>query len=376
MRSARRLIWIAAGAATASMGYAQVPDLVTAFDYGGRALGMGTATNATGAGTHSGLYNPAGLGFLSKTEVGLAARNFPESRTIVTGDLVPTGNERLDTTGESGPQGLSHIGFALPIGAEGRRGTVSVALTAGGQVRDSRRAGPGLTEGGVNASAYNQLLKNRTDFVSIGYGKANYDSGFNWGLGLLYARNNTINNRIGVPSGATLYEEQSSGFGGVLGVMYTPRKNSNLTFGASYQSEIKLKSNSGAVLLYDRIPARLTGGVAIRRDGFRNGRDYVVAGAEVTHHFDGTESIFFDRDPQTTFGLGVEYNYEMGGHRIPIRLGYNFVPSGGFNYGSRNTFTYGIGFRPVNGDWAVDLSFGRAQRGGADAALSLTYRFK
>lgn len=376
MRSARRLLWIAAGSAVTSLGYAQVPDLVTAFDAGGRALGMGTATNATGASTSSGFYNPAGLGFMTRPEIGASARNFPESRTVVTGDLVPTGNERLDSRGESGPQGLSHLGFVMPLGAEGRRGAIGVALTNGGQMRDTRVAGPGLTEGGVGAGSYNQLLKNRTDFVTVSYGKGNFDSGFNWGVGLLYARNNTINNRTGVPSGATLYNEQSSGFGGVFGVMFAPKSSANLTFGASYQSEIKLKANGGNVLLYDRIPARLSGGVAIRKDGMRQGKDYLVVGAEVVHHFDGSDGVFFDRDPQTTLGIGAEYNYQMGGHRIPLRLGYNFVPSGGFNFGSRNVFTYGVGFRPENGDWGVDLSFGRAQRGGVDAALSVSYRFK
>ena len=355
---------------------AQVADLVTAFDAGTRSLGIGGTEHITGADTVSSLTNPAGLGYLNKRQIGLAFRNFPESRTTVTGDLVPQGGERISSSGASGPRGFSHAGFAIPLGNEGSRGTVGIALTAGGQMRDLRVAGAGLTEGGIPASGYNQLLKNRTDFVSVGYGKASGEGGFSYGASLLYARNNTVNNRTGVPSGSTLYDEQSSGFGGVFGVMFIPKSNPNLSFGASYRNEITLNSNSGNILLYDRIPAKLALGTSLRRDGFRGGKDYLVVAAEVQHFFDGSESTFFDRDPHTVFGVGLEYSYNNSNFRIPVRLGYNFAQAGGFGYGRRNSLTYGIGVRPAGTEWGLDLSFGQPSGGGTDIALSLNFRFK
>ena len=102
----------------------------------------------------------------------------------------------------------------------------------------------------------------------------------------------------------------------------------------------------------------------------------MVIGAEVQHYFDGGDGVFFDRDPQTVFGVGLEYNYSHSSVRIPVRIGYNFVQAGGFAYGSRNAFTYGIGFRPNNSDWGLDLSFGKPTGGGSDVGLSLSYRFK
>lgn len=371
------MLMLAASSLAVSAGaHAQVADLVTAFDAGSRTLAFGGTDHMTGADTLASVYNPAGLGYLSQRQIGLAVRNFPQSKTVVTGDLVPSGAERLSSTGDTGPRGLSHVGFVLPLGNEGARGAVGIALTTGGQMRDERVAGTGLTEGGVSASNYAQLLKNRTDFVTVGYGKSANEGGFSWGASLVYARNNTVNNRSGVPSGATQYEELSSGWGGILGLMFVPRSNPNVSFGLSYRSQISLKANSGNILLYDKIPARLAGGVTVRKDGFRGGKDYMVIGAEVQHYFDGGDGVFFDRDPQTVFGVGLEYNYSHSSVRIPVRIGYNFVQAGGFAYGSRNAFTYGIGFRPNNSDWGLDLSFGKPTGGGSDVGLSLSYRFK
>lgn len=373
---ARKLAVTLALAGTGLTVQAQVPDMVAAFDAGSRSMALGSSDHITGADTLSGYYNPAGLGYLSRPQLGLTIRNFPESVTTVTGDLIPQGSERLSSKGSSGPNGLGHLGFVTPLSADGSRGTIGVALTAAGQLRDFRVAGQGLTEGGNNADNYQQLLKNKTDIVSLAYGRAINDGGLSWGVGLLYARNNTVNNSSGVPSGDTFYNEQSSGFGGIVGLMFVPKSNPNFSFGLSYRSEISLKSNSGNILLYDKVPARLSGGVALRRDGFRGGRDYLVVSAEVQHFFEGADSVFFDRNAQTVFGTGIEYNYLTGGNRIPLRVGYSFVPAGGAQFGARNSFTYGIGFRPSNSDWGIDLSFGRPTGGGQDSSLSLSYRFK
>ena len=127
--------------------------------------------------------------------------------------------------------------------------------------------------------------------------------------------------------------------------------------------------------LYDKIPARLLAGVAYRQDGLRGGRDFIVYGFQLQHFFSGKNSQVFDREDQTTVGFGLEYSYQTQGFRIPIRLGYNIVPSGGNDFGSRNSFTFGLGYRPNDGRYGVDFNFASPEKGGYDLGISLNYRF-
>lgn len=353
--------------------HAQVPDLVAAFDAGGRAMGMGGVTYQTGSDTLSNYMNPAGLGFINRKTLGITFRNFPESDTVVTGDIAPSGTQFLTSSGKGGPTGLGHAGIAIPL-QNGRGGTVSLSLTAGGQLRDSRVAGPGLTENGLPAGTFSQLLKSRTDFVNLSYGKATPDGTFSWGVGLVYAINRQMNIR-NAPSGTTAFDAESSGIGAQAGIIVTPKENPDLSVGLSFRTGIKLKSGGNNPLIYEEIPARLAGGIAIRRDGFRGSKDYMILGIEAQHFFDGSDSQFIDRDPQTVFGFGTEYNYAFGNGRIPIRLGFNFVPSGGSQFGRRNSFTFGLGYRPNNGDWGLDMNWGKPQGGGSDFSIGLNYKF-
>lgn len=352
---------------------AQVPDLVAAFDAGGRAMGMAGVTYQTGSDTLSSYNNPAGLGYINKRTIGVVFRNFPESDTIVTGDIAPTGTSFLTSTGQAGPTGLGHVGVAIPFQG-GRGGTVGLSLTAAGQLRDSRIAGPGLTENGLDASAFRQLLKSRTDFVNLSYGKSTNDGTFSWGVGLVYAINRQMNIRT-APSGTTAFDSQATGVGAQIGVTVTPKENPDLSIAASYRTAIKLNSGGSTPLIYDEVPARLAGGIAIRRDGFRGSRDFMLLGLEVQHFFDAGDAQFIDRDPQTVFGVGAEYNYSFGKGRIPIRMGFNFVPSGGTGFARRNTFTFGLGYRPNNSAWGIDLNWARPQGGGSDFAIGLSYQF-
>jgi hypothetical protein len=60
--------------------------------------------------------------------------------------------------------------------------------------------------------------------------------------------------------------------------------------------------------------------------------------------------------------------------RIPIRIGYTVVPSGGTGFIDRDAFTFGLGYRPNGSDFSLDLSFARPSDGNAlDMALSITY---
>ncbi|MFI5386943.1 MAG: hypothetical protein ACHQ50_12585, partial [Fimbriimonadales bacterium] len=80
----------------------------------------------------------------------------------------------------------------------------------------------------------------------------------------------------------------------------------------------------------------------------------------------------FQRSAQTTAGAGFEYNYQMSGARIPIRMGYNFIQGGGTGYGDRNALTFGLGYRPTNSDYTIDLNFASPQHGGFDLGISLS----
>ena len=92
------MLMLAASSLAVSAGaHAQVADLVTAFDAGSRTLAFGGTDHMTGADTLASVYNPAGLGYLSQRQIGLTVRNFPQSKTVVTGDLVPSGAERLSS---------------------------------------------------------------------------------------------------------------------------------------------------------------------------------------------------------------------------------------------------------------------------------------
>jgi hypothetical protein len=299
----------------------------------------------------------------------------PESRSVVTGDIGPAGVQRLATTSSAGATGLGHAGLAFPLkGRNGStNGTIGISVTKGGQLRDSRVSGAGLTEGGLSANGYTQLIKSVTDFINLSYGRTAGDGAFNYGVGIVYATNRQMNHKF-APSGTSNFDADANGLGFQAGILINPTGN-NMSFGASLRSPIKLRGGRGNTLIYDTIPGRLSTGVAVRKDGFRGGRDYMVFGGELSYFFGGKSSAFIDRDTQTMFGLGLEYHYSMGGSVIPVRVGYSAVQKGGNFFAARNSFTFGLGYRPSNGDWGLDVNWGRPQNGGGDLSLSLVYRF-
>ena len=84
--NARKLLAIGVMAFTGSVS-AQIPDLMTALDTGGRAMGLGGGTYVTDANTWSINANPAGLGYIRTTTFSMAYRNLPNSVNSVSGDL-------------------------------------------------------------------------------------------------------------------------------------------------------------------------------------------------------------------------------------------------------------------------------------------------
>lgn len=341
-------------------------------------MGMGGVGYLTGSDTFSSFFNPAGLGYIDRPRFGLAFRNLPTSRSVATGNF---NDQDLVSEGEGGSRGLSHIGYATPMGS---RGTFGVSLTLGGYLDDTR-VGDNLVSGALFVRNYRERIKIRSDFLTLGYGRATADGTMSWGISALYAMFGIKNRQEGelFDSGNNLVgtldvdnSETATGLGVVAGVMFSPRNSPNMSLGFSYRSEIDLTNNSNTAAIYDKVPARLAGGIALRRDGLRNGNDFLVYGAEVQHFFRGKNSPLADRKEQTVGAIGIEYNYVAGFGRLPIRVGFQGVPAGGRGFGPRNALTYGIGYRPAGSELSIDLNFAKPEGGGADMSLSVSYRFK
>lgn len=369
-----------AGAVLPAMAFAQIPDLLTALDAGGRGMGMGGGVNYTSADTTAAFYNPAGLGHMDSPRMGLVFRNLPGSSTTVSGNFA---DPVKDTRSERGANSISHVGVAFPLGRGERQGpkpVVALTYTLGGYIND-RQTGDGLSSGNLTVRNYENSLRLRSDYFTLAYSQARPDHSFSWGVGLNYVRQgitrdvrgslvDNTNNFVG--SLDSDISETGNGLGATVGFQMSP--NPNFSFGASYRTEVKLSGNSGTAPIYDRIPARLAGGFTIRRDGFRGGRDFVLLGGEVQHFFRGRDGVEFDRGPQTTFGAGVEYNMFRNNARIPIRLGYAFAPRSSDDFLSRNAFTAGVGYEPDGSNYGVDLNVAFPERGGFDVGISFRYK--
>lgn len=367
--SARKLPFVILGVATVTTSaFAQVPDLLNALDAGGRAMGVGGSLYPTGSDTLSSYYNPAGLGYVTQSTIGAVMRNLPQSNTVASGDF---NAPNLSSTGASGSREITHFGLNLPFA----RGGLGLSYTVGGFVDDTRSGN--VTIGGSPVSGYSEHIRSKTEFFTVAYGTSAKDQTFSWGLGAVFVQESLEDQLAGTVNGSPLSGTPSatnSGFGGIVGFQFNP-KGSDMSWGVSYRSEVKLSDNGSTSLLMDRIPARLMGGVALRQDGVRHGKDFVLFGIEVAHFFSANNGgQNFQRDAQTTAGAGFEYNYEMGGARIPIRAGYNFISGGGDGFGQRNALTFGLGYRPKNNDYTIDLNFASPQHGGFDLGLGLTYR--
>lgn len=370
MKFARKLLSISMAAASTAA-FAQVPDLLTSFDAGGRAFGSGGSLYGTSADTMSATYNPAGLGYVNEPMLSVSTRNFPTSRTLVTGSLTEL---RLNSFEREGELGLSHVGYARPSGG---RGTIGVAYTVGGWYHDDQ-FGQTLA-GGI--SRFHDALHIRTDFLNLSWGRASNDQSTSIGFGIIVAQNNVYNKREitfadpNIPPTLARSDESGFGVGAQFGMIFVPRGTSNVSWGFSVRTPIEIQDDEGALALYQRIPGRAAVGMALRQDGFRRGRDFLIYGAEFEYLFGGEGSDRLDIEDHSNGHVGVEYNYVSDTFTLPIRLGYSLITSGGDGFQDRNTFTYGFGYRPHSQKWSIDVGFGNANRGVKDTAITVGIRF-
>ncbi len=356
---------------------AQIPDLLNSLEPGSPSLGAAGAFDVTNADTFSTYYNPAGLGYVSRRTLSAAYRNLPSSRSTVFGNFAAPGF-RTDT--DRGSNAFTHFGYAQPLK---RGGSVGISYTTGGYIEDVR-TGTGLAVGALTLNNYSERVAVRADFYTLAYGRALPKGGWSLGAGLVYARQRVEDAASGTlvdaanqpqPFSTTNVSDTGSGVGVLVGAQFTPPNAPNSSIGVSLRTPIGLAGNSDTSGLYDRIPGVIRLGYASRID-FAGRGDYLVYGAHVAHYYGADGGSILSRRAQTTLGLGVEYALRRGDATIPLRLGYLLVPSGGDSFDRRDAITLGVGYRPANARYGVDLGYALPRQGGGnDLSITATYRF-
>lgn len=366
------LVVIAAGVPAVSN--AQVPDLLNALDAGGRAMGVGGASRVTDSTTMSALDNPAGLAFIRQATWGVSFRNLPKVDISASGNFA----DRSTSSDESnGKFALTHVGYAFPLAG----GTVGVSYTVGGYA-DARTTAANLSNNTLSVRNLDEQIRAQTDFFTIGYGRS-ASNGLNFGVGLVVANQYTKfaqsydlfdsgNNQVG--SSDTFASDNGMGVGAVVGVQgFSP--DGSLAWGASLRTPIDINGNGQTQTVYDKIPGKASFGFANRLNAYSTGGNFLVALAQVDYFFGGDESALLARRDYAAFGVGLEYSMNRFNARIPVRLGFQAIPSGGAGFDNRNTITFGVGYRPNNRPLSVDLNFAKALDSGTfDIGLGVSYR--
>jgi len=353
-------------------GNAQIPDLVNALDAGGRAMGIGGGTYVTDGNTLSSAYNPAGLAYLTTPTFGVSFRNLPTSETLISGNFQ---DPEFSSDPSLGKFALTHVGYAFPA----LGGTVGVAYTVAGFIRDTT-VGDNLPNGGLTVRNYSETTRAQTDLFTLSYGRKM--GTMNWGAGVVIASQYVagtenyllFNGGAQVGANSSSASGNSTGVGVILGLQGAPSENPNTSWGISVRTPIDLTNNSETSSYYDRIPGRVSVGFATRANG-GNGADFLVYGAQADYYFGGQENKVIPRKNHLAFGGGIEYNMHRFNGRIPIRLGFSAIPSGGDGFQARNAFTFGLGYRPNNSPLTIDLNIAKPTgKGPFDMAFGVTYR--
>lgn len=375
-----KLVLGAVGASFASISYAQVSDTLNDFDPGSPSAGMGGVLHTTSSDTFSTYYNPAGLGFISKRTFGLGYRNLPKSHSTSLGNF---NSRSVDYSGTPGPRALSHGGLVFPLDESAKRkmrGAVGLSYEIGGTMDDLQTA-TSLTLGTDAVTNYSLLRSFRTDFYNLGYGVSNGANNFAFGVSVNFARQKTqIDEHGTLQSSSAAFpnvdhsDDNGRGVGVTVGIQGTPAGSNNVNYGISVRTPITLSGLANTKDDYGKIPGRIMGGLAYRKDNLRGGEDFLILGAEIAHYYGGSSSNYFDRNNQTVGAFGFEYDLARAGGHIPLRVGYRAVPSGGDGFSSRNVFTYGIGYRPTDSRFALNANFGAPEHGGYDVSLGLDVR--
>lgn len=361
--------------AVGSLANAQVPDLLNAFDAGGRSMAMGGGSSVTDSDTRSALNNPAALAFIREPEYAADVRNLPESNVTVTGSFI---NRTNSTDAGLGRNELTHFGYVMPA----KHGTFGFSYTLNGYMKNNA-AGDNLTNGSLTVRGLTELTEARTDLFTFSYGQPGQRT--NFGFGLVVAdqyikgtQNYTLFDSGGTNVGTVSNSASgnSYGVGAVVGVQSVPTSTENYTWGASIRTPIALSGNSDTKDYLSRLPGKISLGAAGRQD-FSGRQDFVAWALGTDYYFGGDTSGIIERRNTWGFGGGLEYNLFKYDAQIPLRIGYAFVPNGGTGFSDRNALTFGIGYKPNRQPYSIDLSVAKVAGSGSapyDIALGVTYK--
>lgn len=369
--NARKLLLTSAGVAAGLVAHAQIPDLLTAFDAGGRAMGTGGGLAGTSTSTRAILDNPAGIGYTSAATTGLTFRNLTESRSIISGNFRDP-DFRVD--GQSGQRSVTHAGVALPMG---RMGVLGISYQLGGFIRDTR-VGNNLPDGELTVRNFRETLVAKSDFFTISLARAREDFSSAWGFGVVLA-NQYVRNRqtyqlfradnSEVPTTPLDNRGTSYGVGVVAG--YQSNVGSGRSIGLSLRSPISLQGGDEVAGYYRRIPGKASLGVAQR---VKRGDDFFLVALQGDYYFGGDEGKILSRENQLAFGGGIEYYFKYRNATIPLRVGFRSVGDGGDGFSSLSGFTFGFGYQPDGSPFNLDVDLGSNSTGNMDMSLALTYR--
>lgn len=371
----QRLGWTLVATVCGVSAQAQVPDLLNAFDAGGRSMALGGGSAVTDSDTRSALNNPATLAYVSEPQFRFDVRNLPDSSVNVTGSFT---NRTNSTDPGLGKRALTHLGYVMPT----KRGTFGFSFTTTGYV-SNRTTGDNLTNGSLTVRNLVEVTEATTNLFTFSYGQAS--GKMNVGYGLVVASQHidaSQNYSLFDSGGANVGTVSSSangdsyGVGGVFGVQSRPRPDENYTWGASVRTPISLSGNSDTKNYMSRLPGKLSLGASGRHD-LVGKEDFFAWALGTDYYFGGDTSGIIERKNSWGFGGGLEYNLFRFNARIPLRIGYAYIPNGGTGFSDRNALTFGIGYRPDKSPYSVDLSVAKVTGTGSapyDLALGVTYK--
>lgn len=334
-------------------------------------MAMGGSTSVTETGPQAAFRNPAGLAYVNKAAVNVTFRNLPETDSTLTGAFA---NPTQDASRRYGRSTLTGFSYATPIG----RGVLGLSYHVGGFLQDDRTA-LALTDGPLTITNYQRTVKAQTDLFTLSYGQ--YRNGVSWGIGMQYANQylrfdenySVFDGGVQVGAVNQFASGNSRGFGVLAGVQI--ESGANTVIGASIRTPIGLTGNGQTQALYSRIPGRASLGFSTRRAAKQGSEDFWIYGAQADYIFGGTGGQGFERSAKIGFGLGAEYSLMRSGARWPLRVGFNRSPAQGRGFSDIDSFTFGLGYRPMDSKLGVDLSFGKDTKGGpVNAALGITYQ--
>lgn len=368
----RRVTGCACAVSFSALGFGQVPDLYSSFEMGGRALGMGGSLYSNTADVSATYWNPAGLAFLTEAAGQINFRNRPDTRTSYTGG--PYFNPDESSRINSGSMAVTFGGFAIPLAG----GTLGFSYAMGGWA-NQRAIGFDLNDPNDPNDPVDREdnIKLQEDFYTIAW--ARKAGGVNIGAGVVVGRQYVRERSLWRKNSGTIVrdvdvEDEGTGVGGIVGVQFMPSQGGNISVGFSYRSEIKLNGMGEASGYASEIPARLQGGLAWRVDNLRGGQDFLIGGLDAAYFFPANSGDVFERKGQISAGIGFEYNWIQSFGAIPIRIGFRTTDSGGDLFSNRDVLTFGIGYRPREQKFSVDLNIAAASgQSRPDMALSLSF---